>query len=360
MKVVTVVGARPQFIKAAPLSRQLRKFCSEVFVHTGQHYDDSMSAVFFRELGLPEPDINLGVRKSNHGAQTAAMLVGIEQVLLETGPDWVLVYGDTNSTLAGVLAASKLRIPVAHMEAGLRSFNRSMPEEINRLVADRLAALLFCPSHSARLNLQREGIAQGVYVVGDVMMDALMEGVERAIQGSDALARLQVSEGAYLLATLHRAGNVDNPRRLAGILKAFEALDEDLVFPVHPRTREAIKNLGWKPRGAHLHLIEPVSYLDMLRLESGARLILTDSGGVQKEAYWLKVPCVTLREETEWVETIESGWNLLAGADTHRILKAVAEYRTPDSHPPLYGDGHTAQRCVKLLLGEFQETGFEA
>ena len=349
MRVVTVVGARPQFIKAAPVSRVLRQRHTEVLVHTGQHYDENMSAVFFAELDLPQPDVNLGVGSGSHGAQTAAMLAGIEHVLLAEKPDWVLVYGDTNSTLAGALAAAKLHMPVAHVEAGLRSFNRAMPEEINRVLTDHVSDLLFCPSQTAVDNLAHEGIVRGVHLVGDVMADALAYAAERAQSHSDILQRLGLSEKDFLLATVHRAENTDDPARLRAILEAFAALDELIVFPVHPRTQARIAALNLKSKIQNLKFIDPVGYLDMVRLEQAARMILTDSGGIQKEAYWLGVPCVTLRDETEWVETVQTGWNYLVGAGLQRIVRAVRTFAIPDQHPALYGDGKAAMRCIVVL-----------
>ena len=359
MKVVSIVGARPQFIKAAPVSRQLRQEHQEILVHTGQHYDENMSAVFFDELDIPSPDHHLGVGSGPHGAQTGSMLERIEQVLLAEQPDWVLVYGDTNSTLAGALAAAKLHIPVAHVDAGLRSFNRAMPEEINRLVADRLSDVLLCPSQTAVDNLAAEGIVHGVYLIGDVMADALQGAVERGRNHSAILDRLGLVEVGYLLATVHRAENTDDPDRLRRILAAFMEVAEPVVFPIHPRTRGRLAELGrafeQQLTESGVRLIEPVGYQDMVLLEAAARLILTDSGGVQKEAYWLGVPCITLRDETEWVETVEAGWNTLAGADTDRIVGAVQSF-CPNSqgvkHPILYGDGQAAGRILQALRAE--------
>jgi UDP-GlcNAc3NAcA epimerase len=350
MKILSVVGARPQFIKAAPVGRALRKASiDEVLLHTGQHYDPGMSDVFFRELSIGEPDYNLGVGSGSHAAQTAAMLTGIEDALIRERPDWVLVYGDTNSTLAGALAAAKVGVPVAHVEAGLRSYNRAMPEEINRVVADSLSSLLFCPTGTAVENLAREGITSGVHVVGDVMYDAILlaSGSTDSIAG-EILGRLGLRSGAYLLATVHRASNTDNPDNLRAIMSALGAAGEPVVFPVHPRTRKALESAGVRPAGS-VKLVEPVSYLEMLALEKHARLILTDSGGVQKEALWLGVPCVTMRTETEWVETVDAGWNTLAGTDPARILAAI---RTPGPHgspPQPYGDGTASERIAALL-----------
>jgi len=352
MKIASVVGARPQFIKAAPVCRALRRsgFHAEILIHTGQHYDPSMSDVFFKELDIPAPDHHLGIGSASHGEQTGAMLAAVERILLAERPDAVLVYGDTNSTLAGALAAAKLSIPTAHVEAGLRSFNRRMPEEINRVVADHLAALLFCPSENAAANLAREGITAGVHVVGDVMADALESVGARAAARSTILERLGLRPGGFLLATIHRAENTDDPVRLQSILTAFAGIPETIVFPVHPRTRKTLAALGDPHRALpRLRTIDPVGYLDMAWLERSARLIMTDSGGVQKEAYWLGVPCLTLRDETEWVETVEAGWNRLVGADTEAIVGAVAAFRPPAARPPLYGGTGAADRIVEIL-----------
>lgn len=348
MNIVTVVGARPQFIKAAPVSRQLRRDHREVLVHTGQHYDYGMSQVFFDELDIPAPDLNLGIGSASHGRQTGEMLVSIETVLMDERPDWVLVYGDTNSTLAGALVASKLHVPVAHVEAGLRSFNRRMPEEINRVLTDHVADLLFCPTQTAVDNLASEGVLTGVHNVGDVMYDAVAYNAELAAARSNVLRELGIPPGAYLLATVHRPRNTDDPSRLAAILEAFGVLESLIVLPAHPRTRRAIAEQAQRVP-SNVRLIEPVGYLDMLRLEQQARAILTDSGGIQKEAYMFAVPCITLREETEWVETVRSGWNHLVGADPERIVVAVKNVQVPVERPPLFGDGRAAERIVALL-----------
>jgi UDP-N-acetylglucosamine 2-epimerase len=349
MKIVTVVGARPQFIKAAPLSRALRRnpATHEFLLHTGHHYDDARSAVFIRELDLPQPDLNLGVGSGSHAAQTAQMLQGIEAVLIQERPDSLLIYGDTNSTLAGALAAAKLHIPVAHVEAGLRSYDRTMPEEINRVVADQLATLLFGPTEGARANLAAEGITAGVHVVGDVMYDSLQANLVLAAQRPAPAAVRDLPNRGYLLVTVHRAANTDDPAQLRAIVTALNALDEPVIFPVHPRTRAALA--AGLPLRPHVRAIDPVGPLDMLRLEQGARLILTDSGGVQKEAYWLAVPCLTLRDETEWVETVAHGWNVLVGTDPARIIATVATFAPPGTPPPLYGTGHAAEAIAAIL-----------
>jgi UDP-GlcNAc3NAcA epimerase len=352
MKVATIVGARPQFIKAAPVSRALRKaHHAEVLIHTGQHYDDEMSGIFFEELELSAPDYNLDVGSGPHGAQTGAMLAGVEEILSKEKPDWVLVYGDTNSTLAGALAAAKLRQRVAHVEAGLRSFNRAMPEEINRVVTDHLSDLLFCPSQVAVDNLAAEGVTAGVHLVGDVMADALADTVERARRSSTILERLDLTARKYLLATVHRAENTDDSVRLGNILSAFNRTGETIVFPIHPRTRAALARLdGSLALTDNLRLIDPVGYLDLVQLAQSARLILTDSGGLQKEAYWLGVPCVTLRDETEWVETVAAGWNTLTGARTDAIVDAVSSFRPATTRPLLYGDGRSAAQISGALV----------
>jgi UDP-N-acetylglucosamine 2-epimerase len=350
MRIASIVGARPQFIKAAAMSRELRTRHEEVLIHTGQHYDYQMSGVFFDGLEIPPPDYNLGVGSGTHGTQTGAMLEAIEKVLLEAHPDRVLVYGDTNSTIAGALAAAKLHIPVIHVEAGLRSFNRRMPEEINRVVADHLSELLLCPSQTAVNNLAAEGVVRGVHLIGDVMLDVLNWAKDRAeAVGSEALQRHGVRERQYLLATVHRSENTDDAERLSNIVRALNAVDEPVVFPVHPRTLKVINNGGGHRLGAHIRVIEPLGYFQMVSLSRAARLILTDSGGLQKEAYWLGVPCVTLRDETEWVETVAAGWNFLAGANAEAILSTIRSAALPATRPALYGDGNVARKCVDLL-----------
>ncbi len=349
--VATIIGARPQFIKAAAVSRELRKRVREVLVHTGQHYDSNMSQVFFDDLQIPRPDYDLGVGSGNHGKQTGAMLAAIEEVLLQERPDRVMVYGDTNSTLAGALAAAKLHIPVAHVEAGLRSFNRNMPEEINRVLTDHMSDMLFCPSPTAVANLAAEGLSRGVHLVGDVMYEALMHAVALAEKKSDICRRLDLEAGTYILATIHRAEHTDDPgklERLLGVLSEI-ARQHPVIFPVHPRTRGQLEQLpeGWAAmETTGLRLLEPVGYLDMVRLEAGAKVIMTDSGGIQKEAYWLRVPCVTLREETEWVETVEQGWNVITGTDRDRIRAAALA----PARPATFCDAYAGEGSVARLL----------
>ena len=349
MKILTIVGARPQFIKAAAVSRVLRQQHDEILVHTGQHYDYEMSGIFFDGLDLPRPEVNLGVGSGTHGSQTGVMLERVDDILRSQRPDCALIYGDTNSTLAGALAAAKLRIPVAHIEAGLRSFNRRMPEEINRIVADHVSDLLLCPSNTAVANLSREGITANVHLVGDVMLDVLNWARQRlGGQTPEILKRLVLNHGEYLLATVHRSENTEDVARLSEILSAFNALHEPIIFPVHPRTRKAINDARCHIKD-HVHLIDPVGYLEMVALAAAARRILTDSGGLQKEAYWLGVPCLTIREETEWVETVEAGWNKLVGSTAERIVEAVKAFMPPAPRPVLYGDGFAATRCVGVL-----------
>ncbi|MGH7127460.1 MAG: non-hydrolyzing UDP-N-acetylglucosamine 2-epimerase [Planctomycetaceae bacterium] len=356
MKLATIVGARPQFIKAAVLSRLLRERADldERLVHTGQHYDTAMSDVFFEELDLPRPHYALHVGSGSHAAQTGAMLVEIEKVLVAERPDAVVVYGDTNSTIAGALAAAKLVIPVAHVEAGLRSYDRSMPEEINRCVTDHLSHWHFCPTRTAVDNLNREGIAERIYQVGDVMYDALIY-YGRSETPSAALGRLKLAERPYALCTLHRAGNTDDVGRFARIWEAINRLSAELpiVLPLHPRTRKVVHERGLRTTET-LHVVDPVGYREMLTLEKRAKLIVTDSGGVQKEAYMQGVPCLTLRDNTEWTETLDAGWNRLIGSDADRLLAAARDclrYGPPRERPPLYGDGRSGERILAALTG---------
>lgn len=346
MKIVSVVGARPEFIQSAPVSRALRAAHREVLVHTGQHYDYLMSQTFFDELSIAAPDYNLEVGSGGQAGQTAEIMVRLEKVLLAECPDLVIVRGDTNSTLGGALAASKLQIPTAHIEAGERSFDRRMPEEINRLVADRLADRHLCVSRTAVQNLAAEGVTASACWVGDVMLDALLANRPLARSRSDVLSRLGLRPKAYALVTVHRAANTDDPARLGRILVALNRAPEPVIFPAHPRTRKAIELLGFVPAG-HVHLIEPVGYFDMMVLEENARLIATDSGGVQREAYFLSVPCLTLRDETEWQETVAAGWNRLVGVEPERVLAEWATFRPPAEQPPIFGDGTAGERVAR-------------
>jgi UDP-GlcNAc3NAcA epimerase len=352
MKICTIIGARPQFIKAAPVSRVLAaKSCREIIVHTGQHYDYNMSEIFFEELQIRKPDYNLGVGSGSHGAQTGQMLGKIEEVLLIEKPELVLVYGDTNSTLAGALAAVKLQVPIAHVEAGLRSFNRAMPEEHNRVLTDHMADFLFCPTPTAVHNLEVEGLTRGVYNVGDVMYDALLFNTFLAEQKADPLVKLNVSPRAYYLVTLHRPYNTDVPENLTNILNTFALLPYVVIFPVHPRAKKFIQQYDLT-LASNIHIIEPVGYLEMLVLEKNAHTILTDSGGVQKEAYCCGVPCITIRPETEWVETVTTGWNTLARPSRESILNALAKPHPPQKPPPIFCDGQAAQQIVNVITSD--------
>jgi len=348
VKVLTVVGARPQFIKAAPVSRVLRRRHHEVLLHTGQHYDDAMSDLFFRQLGIPAPDINLGVGSESHAVQTAAMMPGIERAAVEAEPNWVLLYGDTNSTLAGALVAAKLHIPIAHVEAGLRSHDKRMPEEVNRVVADHLSDLVLCPTPAAAANLAQEGITEGVRVVGDVMYDAFREHAEVASARCSILGDLALRPGGYQLLTLHRAENVDAREALDRILQGIGESGCDVVFPMHPRTKAALERFGLT-LPPNVRAIGPVGYLEMLVLELNAEVIVTDSGGVQKEAFFAARPCVTLRDTTEWTETVQAGWNVLVGSDPGCIAAAMRTFRPRGEPPRLFGDGRAAQHVVDAL-----------
>jgi UDP-GlcNAc3NAcA epimerase len=350
MKIVTVVGVRPQFIKAAPLSRELRAEHHEVLVHTGQHYDDEMSAVFFRELAVPEPDYNLGVGSGPHGRQTSEMLKGIEEVLQGERPHLVLVYGDTNSTLAGALAAAKMNIPVAHVEAGVRSHNRAMPEEVNRVLTDQLASHLFCPTPGSVENLRREGITRRVHYVGDVMRDAQLQFFPVAQRQSSILKRVGLERRPYALLTLHRPETVDCNERLKQLMAAIARLDVRIVFPVHPRTRKRLGDLGLLGSlGSHVTVLPPVGYLDMLLLQGRARVVLTDSGGVQREAHYLSVPSIILRKETEWPELVEAGASRLVGEDFSQLNTELLV--SAQTVPPcaLFGSGEASRKIARLL-----------
>jgi UDP-GlcNAc3NAcA epimerase len=351
--VLSVVGARPQFVKAAPLSRRLRQDFREVLVHTGQHYDHGMSTAFFTELLIPEPDVNLGVGSAPHGEQTARMTEGLIGVIRETDPDLVLTYGDTNSTLAASLAALTTGVRLAHVEAGLRSFNRKMPEEVNRIAADHLSDLCLCPTATAVSNLEREGLADRARLTGDVMLDACLDAVERA--GDEAVRRHGLTPGEYCFATVHRAENTDRTTRFLAILDGLGSIPLPIAFPVHPRTRAVLDKLEVE-LPENVTALPPTSYLETLSLAAHARKVITDSGGLQKEAYFLKVPCVTLREETEWTETVDAGWNVLVGADAKRIREAAFYWDPPEKAPDLsaYGGGQACDRIaaeIAKLLG---------
>jgi len=371
MKIVTIVGARPQFIKAAAVSRAIhrahrrKRHIEEVLVHTGQHYDTLMDKVFFEELNLPKPDYHLGVGSGSHGKQTGMMLERIESVLGKEKPGAVIVYGDTNSTLAGALAAAKLNFPIAHVEAGLRSYNRTMPEEINRVLTDHLSTFLFCPTDLAVRNLLKEGIKEErikiVRNVGDVMYDSILYYSKLAEKKSTILQDLSlinpqsaIRNPRYYLTTLHRAENTDDPERLKSILKALNEIGRNhpVILPLHPRTKKKMEVYRLSSEFKNIQFIDPISYLDMLKLEKNAGAILTDSGGVQKEAYWLKIPCLTLRRETEWVETIQSGWNQLVGTESKRIIQGIKDLekrRFFKRGEETFGEGRASEKIVQIL-----------
>jgi UDP-N-acetylglucosamine 2-epimerase (non-hydrolysing) len=341
MNIVIVAGARPNFIKVAPIIKALNeKSIGFTLVHTGQHYDYEMSKIFFRDLDIPEPDIHLGVGSGTHAEQTGRILIEFEKVLLNSCPDLVLVVGDVNSTLAGALAAVKLHIPIAHVEAGVRSNDMTMPEEVNRVLVDHCSTLLFCPTKNAVTNLAKEGIVDGVYLTGDVMVDTLLS---TDITNSDILARLELDTKDYFLATIHRQSNTDNLDNLTSILSALEESNEPIIFPVHPRTRKALEDFY----SENVMLINPLGYIDFLQLMAGAKKVLTDSGGVQKEAYLLGVPCITLRDTTEWVETL--GWNILVGADRAKILDAIRHFSPSGSRSNIFGNGDASTKICTIL-----------
>jgi len=362
MKIVTIVGARPQFIKAAALSREIKKdrwntSFNEVIVHTGQHYDANMSDVFFDEMDIPQPNYNLDVGSGTHGQMTGEMLIRIEKVLLKEKPDCVLVYGDTNSTLAGALAASKLNIPLAHVEAGLRSFWKRMPEEQNRILADHISDYLFVPVQNAVKNLTNEGITHNVFQVGDIMLDAfkhysliLEEKYPKRLQQiieREQIPKSFLNEGFFLL-TIHRAENTDDTKRLSEIINALNSTGKNAIFPLHPRTKKILSTLDAK-FGNKIKLIDPIGYFDMLSLEKACDFIVTDSGGIQKEAYFAKKPCITLRDQTEWIETLESGWNHLTGAVPDKIRSAISQLTTPNNSTEYYGNGKTSAKILSIL-----------
>lgn len=348
MKIISVVGARPEFIQATPVSRALRKVHHEILVHTGQHYDYKMSQTFFDELGIPAPDYNLEVGSGSHAGQTAEILVRFEEVLQKENPDIVIVRGDTNSTLAGALVASKLHVPVVHIEAGERSYDRRMPEEINRLVADQLSSAYFCVSQTAVNQLASEGITNNVFLVGDVMLDANLANRSLARKKSTVLSTLGLAPGSFGLVTVHRAANTDDPARLTNIVTALNQVGETVVFPVHPRTRGVLQKLDVQFAN-NVCVIEPVGYYDMVMLEENARIIATDSGGVQREAYFMQKPCITLRDETEWMETVHAGWNKLVGVDVDQILHEWKTFAPPTEQPPIFGDGTAGEKIARIL-----------
>ncbi|BAH07855.1 non-hydrolyzing UDP-N-acetylglucosamine 2-epimerase [Clostridium kluyveri] len=348
MKILTVVGARPQFIKASAVSNVIRKCHKEILVHTGQHYDENMSQVFFEELNIPRPDYNLEVGSGNHGKQTGTMLIKLEEIYIKEKPDFVLVYGDTNSTLAGALCASKLLIPLAHVEAGLRSFNRKMPEEQNRVITDRLSNILFVPTDSAVENLKREGIKEGIYNVGDVMFDAILNFKKLAENKNEIIKELALQDKEYILTTIHRAENTNYIERLKNIVEALNECGKPVVLPLHPRTKKYMTDYGLKFND-NIKVIEPIGYLEMINLEMNSQKIVTDSGGVQKEAFFMKKPCITMRDETEWVETVENGWNIVVGTDKNKILDGIMNFIPDKTQKNIFGKGDAAIKILEVL-----------
>lgn len=348
VKIVTILGTRPQFIKAAAVSAVFKESVNEILVHTGQHYDANMSDVFFEELNIPKPAYHLNVGSGSHGAMTGAMLIAIEEVLLKEQPDFVMVYGDTNSTLAGAVAASKLLIPVIHVEAGLRSFNKAMPEEQNRILTDHVSSLLFVPTQTAVNHLKTEGITAGVHLVGDVMFDGILHFSKIAQEKSTILTTLGLNEKEFMLCTIHRAENTNDIHRLKAIFNALNTSGEHIVLPLHPRTLKYVSDYGI-PISENVRIIEPVGYLDMVRLEAAAKKILTDSGGVQKEAFFLGVPCITMRDETEWVETVENGWNCIVGADEEKIRNAILNFVPASERKDYFGQGDAVQKMISFI-----------
>jgi UDP-GlcNAc3NAcA epimerase len=356
MKIILVAGARPNFIKIAPIIRAINKYnassrgnsIESVLVHTGQHYDYNMSQIFFQELELPTPDVYLGVGSGTHAEQTGRVMIEFEKILFQEQPDLVVVVGDVNSTLAAALAAAKLHVPVAHVEAGLRSYDRRMPEEINRVLTDHCSQLLFCPTETATDNLKKEGITKGVNLIGDVMVDALVSN-QKFAEKSDILETLGLESKQYLVATIHRPSNTDDRGNLENIVDALYESCEKVIFPVHPRTRKVLSERGVNMRGKNIVLIEPLGYIDFLKLMRHARKILTDSGGIQKEAYILEVPCITLRTNTEWVETVEDNWNILVGADKQKIIKAIKNYEPLGQQRKVFGNGKAAIKICRIL-----------
>ncbi len=349
MKVLSVVGARPQFIKAAPVSREIRAHNEEILVHTGQHYDENMSDVFFQVLEIPNPDYNLGVGSGSHAWQTAEMMKRLEEVFAKESPDFALVYGDTNSTIAGALTAAKAGLPLGHVEAGLRSYNRTMPEEVNRVVTDHLSTVVFAPTQTAVDNLGREGITHGVHLVGDVMYDVALQMAQPA-RARGVPKRYGLTAGDYVLATIHRPSNADDKETLSSIASALEDCGRTVVFPVHPRTRKNLEAFGlWDALEQKVKVLPPLDYLDFLGLVIDAAKVVTDSGGVQKEAYFFGIPCVTLRDETEWIETVEDGWNALVGTEAEDILHAIRHFNPSGTKSKSFGDGHAAEHIAAII-----------
>ncbi len=356
IKIIVIAGARPNFVKIAPLFEEFKKHkgIKPVLVHTGQHYDFNMSKVFFKNLNIPKPDYNLNIGSGLHGEQTANAITGIEKICLKEKPDLMVVLGDVNSTLAGALAAVKLHIPLCHIEAGLRSYDKKMPEEINRILTDHVSALLFCPTKTAVDNLRKEGITKGVYNTEDIMYDVFLKNIKIARKEPKILKNLNLKPKNYMLLTIHRASNTGDFKKLKKIIEAAAKSGKNIVFPCHPGTRNKIKKAKL-PEFSNLKIINPVGYIDMIALEDNSEKIITDSGGVQKEAYWLKVPCITLRDNTEWVETAKTKWNILTGSDYSKIIKAIKYFNPPSKRHNYFGSGRAAQKMIKIIMENTNE-----
>jgi len=350
MKIISIVGARPQFIKSAIISKLLRKYHNEVIIHTGQHYNKELSDIFFNQLKIPEPNYNLGVGSGSHGYQTGNMLIKIEEVMIKEKPDFVIIYGDTNSTVSAILASSKLKIPSGHVEAGLRNFDLAIPEEINRIVTDHLATFLFAPTNTAIVNLRNEGLIDNVFLTGDVMFDMLLQNIEIANEKSNILNELNLKEKEYILATIHRPENTDIPHNLSNIFNAFKSSKEKIVIPLHPRTIKELKRNSINIKSFHnLTITKPKGYLDFLKLLINAKKVITDSGGIQKEAYLLKIPCITIYDSTSWVETVKDGWNILVKAEKGEIVNAINSFNPNGKQGNYFGDGNSSIKIVELI-----------
>jgi UDP-GlcNAc3NAcA epimerase len=353
MKILSIIGARPQFIKAALLSKEIRKYHQEILVHTGQHYNKELSEIFFDQLDIPQPDYNLGVGSGTHGYQTGHMIIEIEKVLLEEKPDFVIIYGDTNSTVSASLAAVKLHIPVGHVEAGLRNFDLHIPEEVNRLVADHVSTLLFAPTQTAVDNLEKEGLKEKTYLTGDVMYDVLLHNLEASENQPKVTDSLGLKHKEYILATIHRPDNTDDPVHLANIFRAFELCDEIVVVPLHPRTVKELAKNAIQVDSAKVKIIKSQGYLDFLKLLNHSKKVITDSGGIQKESYLLKIPCITIYESTSWIETIRDGWNILVKAETEDIVNKIKAFNPFGAQGNYFGDGHSCERIIAIINQHF-------
>lgn len=356
MKIVSIIGARPQFVKAAVVSKEIRKYHNEIIIHTGQHYDNGLSYVFFYQLKIPEPDYNLGIGSGTHAYQTGEMLIGIEKILMQENPDFVLIYGDTNSTISGSLAAVKLHIPIGHVESGLRNFDMSIPEEVNRVVSNHLATFNFAPTITAVNNLKKEGITKNVFLTGDVMYDSLISQMKIAEKKSCILKKLQIINEEYIIATIHRPRNTDNIKNLVNIFSAFKNCGKKVIVPLHPRTQKELKKNSLNFQGeSNLKITNPLNYFDFLILLKNANKVVTDSGGVQKEAYILKKPCITIYPSTSWIETVEDGWNVLVQPEKNVIINTINNFEPSKKHHNHYGNGDAGKKISQIINDYFQE-----